>query len=227
MHPDVQRNVYTKLAKIKSIKPVDYAFNIIKWFSAMESKHISIENKVPGVYHESQYIMDFLDASLTVEVKSFKAEVNILCNRYLCGNPNSWNASYISGKIIKTYNNTFEDGTWKQAIGEKDQIIAPTTKLNEMQTKFKQQVASFATQATNNKENNPAPKSDAGSCRSKKAPYTVAAWCLVKKEDKVTVNGKDCFWCTGDHYSGGEKYNGMYADHKSADHDMWHKTIDD
>ncbi len=67
--------------KIKSIKPVDYAFNIIKWHSAIESKRISIENKVPGVYHESQYIMYYLDGSLTVEVKSFKAEVNILCNR--------------------------------------------------------------------------------------------------------------------------------------------------
>ncbi len=41
------------------------------------------------------------------------------------------------------------------------------------------------------------------------------------------MNGKDYFWCTGDHYSGGEKYNGMYADHKSADHNMWCKTIDD
>ncbi len=28
-------------------------------------------------------------------------------------------------------------------------------------------------------------------------------------------------------YSGGEKHNGMYADHKSANHDMWRKTIDD
>ncbi len=227
MRPNVQTNVYAKLAKIKSIKPVDYTFNIIKWHSAIKSKRISIENKVPGVYHESQYIMDYLDTSLTVEVKSFKAEVNILCNRYLRGNPDRWNALYISGKIIKTYNNMFEDGTWKQEIGEKDQIIALTTKSTKMQAKFEQQVASFATQATNNKENNPAPKSDAGSSRSKKAPYTVAAWRLVKKEDKVTVNGKDYFWCTGDHYSGGEKHNGMYADHKSADHDIWRKTIDD
>jgi hypothetical protein len=38
MHPDVQTNVYAELAKIKSIKPVDYAFNIVKWHSAMESK---------------------------------------------------------------------------------------------------------------------------------------------------------------------------------------------
>ena len=119
MRPDVQTNVYAELAKIKSIKPVDHAFNIIKWHSAMESKRISIEYKVPGAYHESQYIMDYLDASLTVEVKSFKAEVNIIRNRYLRGNPDGWNASYIAGEIIKTYNNMFEDGTWNREIGEK------------------------------------------------------------------------------------------------------------
>ena len=88
----------------------------------MESKQISIKQKVLGAYHESQYIMDYLDALLTVEVKSFKAKVNILCNRYLCRNPDKWNASYIGGEIIKTYNNMFEDGTWKREIGKKDQV---------------------------------------------------------------------------------------------------------
>ncbi len=112
----------------------------------MESKRISITNKVPGAYHESQYIMDYLDASLTVEVKSFKAEVNILCNRYLHGNPDRWTASYISGEIIKTYNNMFEDGTWMHEIGEKDQIITLPTTLTKMQAKFDQQEAAFATQ---------------------------------------------------------------------------------
>jgi hypothetical protein len=87
MHPDVQTNVYAKLAKIKNIKPVNYSFNIVKWHSTMESKRILINTKVPGAYHESQYIMDYLDASLTVEAKSFKAVVNILPNRYLQGNP--------------------------------------------------------------------------------------------------------------------------------------------
>jgi hypothetical protein len=72
MCPDVQTNVYAKHAKIKNIKPVDYAFNIVKWHSAMESKQISIVTKVPGAYHESQYIMDYLDASLTVECQEFQ-----------------------------------------------------------------------------------------------------------------------------------------------------------
>jgi hypothetical protein len=78
MRPDVQTSVYSDLAKIKSIKPVDYAFNIVKWHSTMESKQISIDTKVPGAYHKSQYIMDYLDASLTANIKSFKAEINIL-----------------------------------------------------------------------------------------------------------------------------------------------------
>lgn len=60
-----------------------------------------------------------------------------------------------------------------------------------------------------------------GNHREKRAPYTVAAWCLTKTEDKVSQNGKDYFWCTGDHWSGGTKYNGMYADHKTCDHASW------
>ncbi len=73
--------------------------------------------------------MDYLEAILTVDAKSFKAEVNIIQNKYLCGNPEKWSASYISGKMITTYNNMFEDGTWKQELAEKDQIIALSTKI--------------------------------------------------------------------------------------------------
>jgi len=136
MCPDVQANVYMELSKIKSIKPVDYAFNMIKWHSAIESKHILIEQKLPGSFHKSQFIMDYLDASLTVEVKSFKAKLSIIQSKYLRGNPDKWTASYISGEIIKTYNEMSEDGTWQCKIGEKDQIIAFTTKVAKLQTKL-------------------------------------------------------------------------------------------
>jgi hypothetical protein len=120
----------------------------------------------------------------------------------------------------------FEDGTWKHEIGKKDQIIAPITKLTEMQSKFDQQVASFATQAKKEITPTPASNQDGGLHRPKKIPYTVAAWCLVKKEDNITVNGKDYHWCTVNHYSGGVKHNGIYANHKSSDHDAWRKIMD-
>ncbi len=157
-----------ELAKIKSIKPVDYAFNIVKLHSAMESKQIFTEQKVLGADHISEYIMDFLDALLTVEVKSFEAEVNIICSSYLLGNPDRWNALYISEEIIKTHNNMFEDGAWKHKISKKDQIIALMMKLTEMQTTFDQQIASFATQATKEDTPTPASDSDVGPYCSKK-----------------------------------------------------------
>jgi hypothetical protein len=65
-----------------------------------------------------------------------------------------------------------------------------------------------------------------GPCNSKKDPYTVAAWKLTKKEDKVQMHSKDYFWCTGNHWSGGTKHNGMYADHKSCDHTSWRSCMD-
>ncbi len=43
----------------------------------------------------------------------------------------------------------------------------------------------------------------------------------------VTVNGNDYHWCAGDHYSGNEIHNGMYADHKSSKHDAWCQNMDD
>jgi hypothetical protein len=122
----------------------------------MESKHIAIEQKVLGSYHESQFIIDYLDASLTIEAKSFKAEVNIIRNRYLRGNPDNWNATNICGEIIKTYNNMFKDGTWKREIAEKDQSIALSTKVAELQAKLETQDkrdVALATQATKDSSN--------------------------------------------------------------------------
>ena len=69
MCPDVQANVYSELANIKAIKPVNHGYNILKLHVAMKLKRISIEQKVPDYYHESQYIMDYHDVSLTIEAK--------------------------------------------------------------------------------------------------------------------------------------------------------------
>ncbi len=41
------------------------------------------------------------------------------------------------------------------------------------------------------------------------------------------MHGKDYFWCTGNHWSGGTKHNGMYANHKSYDHDSLRSCMDD
>ncbi len=63
------------------------------------------------ILSELQIIKDYLDSSLTAEVKSFKAEIGIIQNKYLHGNQDKWTALYISGEIIKMYNKLSEDGT--------------------------------------------------------------------------------------------------------------------
>jgi hypothetical protein len=112
-----------------------------------------------------------------------------------------------------------EDGTWQRKIGEKDQIIAFITKVDKLQTKLEKQVVAFATQAKS--VINPSSEINANGgkrCSKKDGLYTVTEWCLTKKEDTVTSNDKTNHWCNGNHYSGGTKYNGMYADLKSCDH---------
>ncbi len=40
------------------------------------------------------------------------------------------------------------------------------------------------------------------------------------------MHGKDYFWCTADHGCGGTKHNGMYADHKTCNHNLWRSHMD-
>jgi hypothetical protein len=197
----------------------------------MELKCFSIEQKVSGSYHESQYNMIYLNTSRTVKAKSFKAEVNIIYNRYLHGKTDRWNATYISGEIIKAYNNMSKDGTWKREIDEKDQIIPLSTKVAEIQAKLKNQVTQVVALVTQAKKEIATDLSNegkgSGTHCSKRDHYTVAIWRLTNKEEKVCMHGKDYFWCTGDHWSGGTKHNGMYADHKTYNHDSWRTCMDE
>jgi hypothetical protein len=118
-----------------------------------------------------------------------------------------------------------KDGTWKREISKKDQIIALSTKVAELQAKLENQDKrgiALAAQAKKEPPSVPTTEDDVGGTRhSKREPYTVAAWRLTKKEDKVCMHGKDYFWCTGDHWSGSTKHNGMYADHKICNHQIW------
>ena len=124
------------------------------------------------------------------------------------------------------YNNMFEDRTWKQNLGEKDQIITLSTKVAELQLKLNKQVIALATQEK--KEVTPNAGGGGGGSHHVKrdGPYTVPAWRLIKKEEKVINNGKEYYWCTGDHYSGGIKHNRMYADHKACNHDARRSKMD-
>ncbi len=109
--------------------------------------------------------------------------------------------------------------------------MALSTKIAELQAKIKnqsKQVTAFLTQAKKKTILNLGTGGKGGGtcCSKQDRPYTVTTWRLTKMEDKVSMNGKDFFWCTGNHWSGGTKYNEIYADHKTCDHNSWQACID-
>ena len=46
-------------------------------------------------------------------------------------------------------------------------------------------------------------------------------WRLEDHGPTIFRDGRLWFRCTRNHYSDGVKYNGMYCDHKTEDHDTW------
>ena len=64
-------------------------------------------------------------------------------------------------------------------------------------------------------------------CRhGQRQSYTVKLWRLANKGNTITMNGRTWYWCLGDHYSGGKKYNGMYCLHDTTGHDTWRRDQD-
>jgi hypothetical protein len=83
MRLDIQTKVYAELAKIKSIKPVDYAFNIVKWHSAMESKSFpSIpKSQEPTMNFITLWIMEICPKTITLLL------CKLMDNHQTCSNP--------------------------------------------------------------------------------------------------------------------------------------------
>ena len=83
-------------------------------------------------------------------------------------------------------------------------------------------LATAASTAKSGTPNNDAAPNHQG----KRQPYTVKEWRLKFDGDEKEVDGKPWYWFKGNHYSGGKVHSGMYATHKTCDHDKWRKEQD-
>ena len=234
MRPNVKINVFNEIMKIKQLKLDQFGNNVTTWLTKMEEKRINIELKVPGSYHDDQYIMDIFQGALEAKCKAFCAEVQSMKQKWLLGNADNWTKDNIVSTLIQYFTNMSEDGTWKKENAETDQIIALTTIVKELSSKLERNTIALATATSGGGAGGGTGGSGGGAGggggttrREKKAPYTVKPWRLEHKGDTVTVDGDTWHWCTKDHYSGGNTYNGMYAKHDNSGHDAWRKEIDD
>ena len=186
---------------MKTIQPEQFAYNIIEWDTAMESARINIELKAPGQYSIQQYTQDYLDAALLTPCKSFKREVSSYRTKWMLGGEVHLTIDYLRDNITQMYVNFEDDETWKHEIAESSQVIALATQMQKLQNDMKSTIAlaTAASAAKSGTSNNDA----APSHRGKRQPYTVKEWRLKFVGEGKEFNGKTCYWCKGDHYSGG------------------------
>ena len=224
MCPNVCDNVFREIAAIKAVKLADNNNNVVEWLTSMEMKRISIELKIPGAYDEMQFLMDVYQGALEAKCKTFTTEVQSMKQKWLLGTlPNSSRIETVYA-ITQLYSNLVEDGTWKREFSETDQIVALTTLVSQMETKFSNQTVALATQDQ--------PSTDPGGNGKKKrgkgkGPYCVEVWRLEKKSESLMKDGNEWHWCTKDHYHDNAVKNGMYAPHKTSEHDAWRKEHDE
>ena len=64
MSPDVKQNVFNLLKDMKKIQPINFKFDMNQWSSKMEITCASIEKKIPNIYYEKQFLMDFFNVVL-------------------------------------------------------------------------------------------------------------------------------------------------------------------
>ena len=164
--------------------------------------------------------MDQFNGALSIRSKSFQQQVQNVKQEWLGGNPHNLTPETLQNRLMHLYTNMREDGTLKRELYDGDQLIALTTKLTNLERKYEELKKEKVQPAQ------AVPDNDGSDSNKKKTPYTVKPWRLEYKGDEIEHNGVKNFWCKGDHWSGGQKHNGMYCTHDTAGHDAWRKAID-
>ena len=227
MRPSVIVSAFNEIKKMKTIVPGQFGHNISKWDTAMESGRITIELKAPGQYTSDQYMNDYLQAALEVPCKSFKREVGSIKTTWQLGTDVSLDRDRIRHLTTQMYINFENDGTWKAELAESSQIIALSTKIDQLENRLTNTIA-LATYGPATTPSGPSPGNGfTPKTGQVKKPYTVKPWRLECKGETCINGSNTWFWCKGDHYSNATKYNGMYCTHKTEDHDAWRKALDD
>ena len=176
-----------------------------------------IEVKLPGAYHQDQYIIDVFDGALTAKCKTFLSEVSSMKLKWARGNPIGWTMKEIVHKISSLYTNLDSDGTWARELDETDQIVALTPQVMTMQKELERTTVALATSMEGKStpasspadQNKPSAQSGGNNNHGANQPYTVKPWKLEFQGNVFVKEGTTFYWCTKDHWSNKVKYNGM------------------
>ena len=170
------------------------------------------------------FLVDLFDGYLKTPCQEFKAKIQSMKNEYRLGNSDETRETIVSNTIT-TFVNMRDDDTWSGGIQRTDQVIALSTQINSVQKQLESALAKIKKLEPGN--NTPASGTKPGANEKDGKNWTVKPWRLTFTTEEVSKNGRTHYWCKGDHWSAGVKHNGMYCTHKTADHDVWRKEMDE
>jgi hypothetical protein len=226
IRPNVNIDIYKELSRAKALVPSQFGHDIPQFISKLEQKRVYINSKVKNAYLDGAFLVDLLDGCLKTPCQEFKAEIQSMKNKYLRGNSGETRETIVSN-IITTYVNMQDDDTWAEGIKKTDQVIALSTQIDSVQTQLESALAKIKKLESNNNIPASGTKPGASENGGKKELYTVEPWRLIYTTPEVCKNGQTFHFCKGDHWSAGVKHNGMYTTHKTEDHDVWRKEMDE
>ena len=230
LRPNKLITVFQEIAELKKILPGKFGHNIPDWDTAIEEARIEIELKLPSEYSDTAYLNDYFIAALTVPCKSFVHEVTSLKSNWQLGT--TMTVEHVRTQICQMYINMEADKTWANELAEVSQIIALTTKVNDLHSKLNDTIA-LATAAHDSGGSGGGKGGKSGGNPTNKTNrvnghYTVPDWRLKHDGDsKVGPDGVTTYhWCKDGHWSGGEQVH-MYVTHAPGKHAEWRKEIDE
>ena len=214
LRPNVRVDVYAELKVLKEkTHPTDFKYDMIKWLSTMQRKRNELNEKLSNAYSLHDWLNDVLTIAQEVPNKKYAAKVDQI--------KQEWNLDEIVltedllvRKRDKLYKNNKQG--WAEELSKHDQVLALTTTL-ESQGKEIEELKRQRSTPVSDQNTHP---------QGRKPPFVVKPWRLKYKGEEVEVEGRKWYWCTKDHWSDGVKYNGMYCDHTTEEHDSWRKEKD-
>ena len=215
LRPHYQVDMFGELTKLKAITLKQHNNNLPNYFDAIGKLKAKIDMKDKNFYPEKQFIRDIFGQLKTAPNDSFTQEYSRMESKWLTGKETVTPLSLIRDSTAH-YIQLDKDGDWGGKLSASDQIVLLTTKLNAQESEIK------ALQSNNSNPRQPRTTQNG----TGKQPYTVKAWRLEDKGPVLFHGGKMWYRCMGNHWSDGVKYNGMYCDHKTEDHDQWRAGMD-
>jgi hypothetical protein len=196
IYPNFKVDMYAEIGKVKKLTIAHHDNDVQLFFDAAKYQKLQIDQKDSTAYTEDAFICNiFFQLKYESLPSNFRIELSCQETHWMM-NKMRVTLQYLIDSNLAYYVNLKNTGAWKTEMSHNSQIIALTTQLLDLKTKFSNLVF------------NKAPlKQDKNVPTSGKPGYVFELWRLEKVNNKlehnmIKRNDKTWYWCNKHKYNG-------------------------